>query len=118
MHVRNDHRYAEEMLSPPFDGKLISNLGNNFVGVRLLCIGSRYKDHEKEKSKERYATRKSRMEGGHLELASAVVGCGAANFFRSFSQSPSKLPLDMISRRSLGLAWAARNSAMASPPET
>ena len=58
------------------------------------------------------------MEVGHLELASAVAGCGAPNFFRSFSQSPSKLPLDMISRRSLGLALAARNSAMASPPET
>src|SRR5260370_8451429 len=54
----------------------------------------------------------------HLELASAVAGCGAPSFFRSFSQRPSKLPFDMISTKTLGLAFTATNSATAFPPDT
>ena len=48
---------------------------------------------------------------GHRGSARQGTGCGTASLARSFSQRPSKLPLDMIRRRSLGLALAVRNSA-------
>src|SRR5262249_27822162 len=54
----------------------------------------------------------------HPGFAPAGTGREASSLARSFSQRPSKLPLDMMSKRSLALALATRKSAMASPPET
>jgi len=42
------------------------------------------------------------------------VGTPRSSFFINFSQSPSKLPFDIISKRSPGLASVERYSAMAS----
>src|SRR5215831_15306992 len=57
-------------------------------------------------------------EKGHPGFAPAGTGSEASSLARSFSHRPSKLPLDIMSRRSLALALATRKSAMASPPET
>src|SRR6516164_6041277 len=54
----------------------------------------------------------------HPGFAPAGTGSAASSLARSFSHRPSKLPLDMMSKRSLALALATRKSAMASPPET
>src|SRR6202035_5301961 len=55
---------------------------------------------------------------GRLHCLLAPAGCGtpSANFLSSLSHRPSKLPLDMISSKSPGLASADRYSAILSAP--
>src|SRR5260370_233682 len=110
MHIGNIDGDMEKMLRRLREGNLVRN--------RSLTWNYKYEAEKDLQNQKSAKVRKTKIGVCHRELASAVAGCGSSNFFRSFSQSPSKLPLDMMSRRSLGLAFAARNSAMASPPET
>src|SRR5207302_6811204 len=110
MHIGHVNGHMEKMLRRICERQLIRNRG----------MAWQYNHAEAEEMQGRQCAKMTETKGEdfHRELASAGVRCGAFNFFRSFSQSPSKLPLDMMSSRSLGLAFAARKSAMASPPET
>src|SRR2546425_9649542 len=56
-------------------------------------------------------------ERAHRALASLGTCAAVLSFFSNFSHKPSKLPLDIINKRSPALASAAKCAARASAPE-
>src|ERR1700721_372229 len=103
----------------------VFHLGDFDGDVEEMLFGMRERDFvanfrirrsgEKETSPENNGGREADCETvpGHCAFAPLVVW-RAESFFRSFSQRPSKLPLEMIRSKSPGWSSAARMSAMAS----
>src|SRR5216684_622459 len=104
-HIGNGHCHVEEV---PL-GMIQED------GVLNGCPGGRAEGQDKENAKasrdQQPAPGRSK---GHRVFASPASCPAAPSFFRTFSHRPSKLPLDMMSRRSPGLASAPRYSAMTS----
>src|SRR3974390_3308487 len=103
LHVRDSHGDVEQMLF------------RMRKGYGVLDLGASRNAGQRSKDKETKSRAQPETKLDHRALTPAVE-CVAASFFRSFSQRPSKLPLDIISRRSPGLASATSTSAMASAP--
>src|SRR5260370_29013833 len=110
MHIGNIDGDMEKMLRRLREGNLVRN--------RSLTWNYKYEAEKDLQNQKSAKVRKTKIGVCHRELASAVAGCGSSYFFRSFSPSPLKLPVDMIDRRSLGFAFSCRNSAPVSPPVT
>src|SRR5215469_7288094 len=104
LHVRHFHRYMEKMLFRMLQRNRIANFS-----VNGSCEGK----YDAEENEEPQAGQQTNL----LHRAfTPLVGCTAVNFWSNFSQSPSKLPFDIISTKSPGLASAVSNSAIGSAP--
>src|SRR5260370_19887950 len=103
--MKNGYGYMEEVRVGMIKENLILN-----------CCSSESTERQ-DKKKAKAGRDQQPASGGsksHRVFASPASSTTAPSFFKTFSHKPSKLPLDMMRRRSPGLASAPRCSAMAS----
>src|SRR5260370_14289357 len=104
-YVGNGHRHVEEMPLGMIQQDHVLN----------CCSGRRTESQDKEKAEAGGDQQPAPRGNNRSRVFASPASCTAApSFFRSFSHRPSKLPLDMMRRRSPGLASPPRCSAMAS----
>src|SRR5437899_2403796 len=115
----------------PFNRDFSRNIGNGHGQVKQVPLGMFQRnavvnrgvagnaEHQqrKEMEEQRFQQAFPTKEMSHRALASLETCAGVLSFFSSFSHKPSKLPFDMINKRSPALASAAKCAAMASAPE-
>src|ERR1700693_2252834 len=83
----------------------------NFVTNRAVK-GTRYKTEKKKRESQTACSAERKT--NHLLVAPDGTRASSPNFLVSFSHNPSKLPLDITSKRSPGSASAASTPAISS----